>query len=457
MVFSPKSIHLETVLSYPFLFFKTAYLGNIVDPQSTTILVILLLILMVLSFVAAGAEVAFFSLTSKDINLLKTKPQASYKRVVNLLEDPKLLLATLTIANSFSNIGIIIIGNILLDGSTQLAKFDLQWVEFILKVIIVAFILILLCEILPKIFARQNNVRFAKDFGGVIEALFYIFKRIGSWLVNNTDVIEKRFSDKTGHSNRIDEMYDDDGTTTDDENATKEKDILKGIAKFSNITVKQIMKTRLDVSGIDKKTSFEQLVKQIEELHYSRLPVYNDDLDEVVGIIQTKDVLPFLESAPDFDWLPLMRQPYFVHENKLIEDLLKEFQAKRIHFAIVVDEFGGTSGIVTLEDIMEEIIGDIRDEFDEEETGFKKVDDNNYIFEGRTSINDTCKIMELPIETFDTVKGESDTLAGLVLEIAGEIPQVNQIISLGDFDFTVLEIQKNRLEKIKVTIKPHQE
>ncbi|MEO8174557.1 MAG: CBS domain-containing protein, partial [Sediminibacterium sp.] len=217
---------------------------------------------------------------------------------------------------------------------------------------------------------------------------------------------------------------------------------------------KQIMKTRLDVSGIDHKTTFTELVKRIEELHYSRLPVYKDDLDEVIGIIHTKDVLPYLDSPDNFDWHSLMRQPYFVHEYKLIEDLLKDFQSKRIHFAVIVDEFGGTSGIVTLEDILEEIIGDIRDEFDDEESGFKKIDDHNYIFEGRTGINDICKLMELPVDTFNNVKGESDSLAGLVLEIAGEIPKQNQVVTQGDFDFTIVELEKNRLQKIKVTIKP---
>ena len=435
---------------------KLLFLG-VIDPQGTTVLIILLIILIILSFVVAGASVAFFSLTNKDINLLKTKQQASYKRVVDLLEEPKILFASLLIANSFANIGIIIVANILLDGNMQLPH--LEWLQFVIKIVIVALALILFCEVLPKIYARQNNIRFAKDFAFIIEAVFYLFKRLGGWLLKYSDIVERKFSGNTGLAYRIEEMYDAIDITTpgDDENSAKEKDILKGIAKFGNITVKQIMKTRLDVSGIEYKTPFQQLVKNIEELHYSRLPVYKDDLDEVVGIIQTKDVLPFLDNDDDFDWHNLMRQPYFVHEYKLIEDLLKEFQSRRIHFAIVVDEFGGTSGIVTLEDILEEIIGDIRDEFDDEEIGFKKLDENNYVFEGRTGINDICKLMELPVDTFDKVKGESDSLAGLVLEIAGEIPKVNQVVVQGDFDFTILEIVKNRLQKIKITIKPQPE
>ena len=243
--------------------------------------------------------------------------------------------------------------------------------------------------------------------------------------------------------------------TTNNSASEKEKNILKGIVKFSNITVKQVMRTRLDVSGIEFNTSFSDLLKHIEELHYSRLPVYNSNLDEIAGVLNTKDLLPFISTIENFDWHSLLRPTTFVHEHKLIDDLLHEFQTKHIHFAVVVDEFGGTSGIVTLEDILEEITGDIKDEFDEEDMDHKKIDDYNFIFEGSTMINDVCRIMQLPSDTFDPVKGESDSLAGLVLEIAGEIPQQNQVISSGDFEFVVLEMFKNRLQKIKITIKPH--
>lgn len=446
---------METATALPHIYFKLCFLG-VIDPQSSTIMLILLLILMVLSFVVTGSEVAFFSLTNKDINLLKTKPQPAYKRVVDLLEEPKILFVSLLVANTFFNIAIIIIANTLLAGLSQTIPFQAEWLVFLIKVVLVIAVLVLFCQILPKIYARQNSIRFAKDFGIITEGVYYLFKRVGGWLIKYSDAVEKRFTGKSGASYRIEEIYDAIDITNpgDSENAAKEKDIIKGIAKFSNITVKQIMKTRLDVSGIDHKTSFNELVKRIEELHYSRLPVYKDDLDQVIGIIHTKDVLSYLDSADTFDWHTLMRQPFFVHEYKLIEDLLKDFQLKRIHFAIVVDEFGGTSGIVTLEDILEEIIGDIRDEFDDEETGFKKIDDNNYIFEGRTGINDICKMMELPVDTFNNIKGESDSLAGLVLEIAGEIPKQNQVITQGDFDFTILELEKNRLQKIKITIKP---
>ena len=240
----------------------------------------------------------------------------------------------------------------------------------------------------------------------------------------------------------------------EDSNASEEeKNILRGIAKFGDITVKQIMRTRLDVSGISYGASFGELVKQLEALHYSRVPVYRNSLDEIMGIIHTKDILPFIDEKEDYNWHSLMRQPYFVHELKLIEDLLQDFRSRRTHFAVVVDEFGGTSGIVTLEDIMEEIIGDIRDEFDEEESLNRKIDENNYIFEGRTMINDVCKTIAVPSDTFDEVKGESDSLAGLILEISGKIPSENEVVEVGDFQFTILELDRNRIQKVKLTIR----
>ena len=299
--------------------------------------------------------------------------------------------------------------------------------------------------------ATQNNIRFAKQVAPVVETINYLFKPISIGLVKWSDSIERKLTNKSQGVVTNEEMSHAIDITYPEES---EKNILKGILEFGTITVKQIMKTRMDVSGIEYDTNFSDLIHRIEKLHYSRLPVFKEDLDEVVGILHTKDLLPHLDSDDSFDWRSIMRSPFFVHEQKLIEDLLQEFQAKRIHFAVVVDEFGGTSGIVTLEDVLEEVIGEIKDEFDEEEISFKKLDDNNYIFQGKTMINDVCKIMELPVDTFDVVKGESDSLAGLVLEIAGEIPQSMQVVECGDFEFTALEIVKHRIEKIKVTIKP---
>lgn len=438
-----------------FLYFSYANNPAVINTQASTILIFLLIILLLISFFVSGAEVAFFSLSYKDINMLKTKQHSAYKRIVDLLEEPKTLLASLLIANSFVNISIIIISNFVIDGLFEFNS-QLWWVEFLIKVLAVTFLLVLFGEVMPKVMATQNNIRFAKDAGPLVETISYLFKGLSERLVKTSDFIEKKLAKKSSNSYSLEELDHAIDITTDSEASQKEKNILKGIVKFSNITAKQVMKARLDVSGIEHSTSFADLIKRVEELHYSRLPVYKEDLDAVVGMIHTKDLLPYLDKE-DFNWHSLLRPPYFIHEQKMIEDLLQEFQAKRIHFAIVVDEFGGTSGIVTLEDIMEEIIGDIKDEFDEEDVAFNKVDEYNYIFEGKIMIHDVCRIMELPMETFDEVRGESESLAGLVLELAGEIPAVNEVVSSGEFEFTVLEVEKNRLQKIKVTIKPHAE
>jgi len=425
-----------------------------INTQATPVLVFILLLLLGFSFMISGSEIAFFSLNYKDINLLKTKQTEPYKKIVDLLENPKTLLASMLIANSFLNIAIIVISNLVIDDAFETVNFLHHlpvFVEFFLKVVLVTSLLLLFCEVMPKVMATQNNIRFAKQVTPVVEAVNYLFKPISIWLVKWSDGIEKRLTNKTQGVVTNEEMSHAIDITYPEES---EKNILKGILEFGTITVKQIMKTRMDVSGIAYNTNFSDLVNRIEKLHYSRLPVFKEDLDEVVGILHTKDLLPHLDSDDSFNWHSVMRSPFFVHEQKLIEDLLQEFQAKRIHFAIVVDEFGGTSGIVTLEDILEEVIGEIKDEFDEEETTFKKLDDNNYIFEGKTMINDVCKIMELPVDTFDVVKGEADSLGGLVLEIAGEIPKPMQLVECGDFEFVVLELIKHRIEQVKVTIKP---
>jgi putative hemolysin len=415
-----------------------------VNPQGVTLLVVFILFLLIISYFVSGAEVAFFSLTYKDINLLKTKQGTGWKRIVTLLEEPKSLYASLRIAHAFISIAIIILSNFLINQLIPL-KSNWWWLDFIIKISLVSFFLILFGEVLPKVYASQNNLRFARDSSYLVEIIHLLFRRVSAWFVGLADKIESGLGKKDTAAYSFE--LESDKTSSEEE-----KNMLKGIIKFGNITVKQIMRTRLDVSGIEYNISFKELIHKLEEQHYSRLPVYKGSLDDVVGMIHTKDIVPFIDEADDYPWHTLMRQPFFVHEQKLIEDLLQEFRAKRTHFAVVVDEFGGTSGIVTLEDIMEEIIGDIKDEFDEEESGNGKLDDLNYVFEGRTMINDVCKMMHLPVDIFDDVRGDSDSLAGLVLEVAGTIPKPNDVIKVGDFDFTVLEVDKNRIQKVKVTI-----
>ena len=421
-------------------------------PTAIAILSFALVILFLLSFLIAGSEIAFFSLNIKDINVLKTKRQPSLRRVVALLEQPKTLLGAMLISNSFVNIGIILISNILIDNFLAGFAFSF-WAVFIIKVLSVTFLLVLFAEVLPKVWATNHKIWFASTASLTIEIFNSIFYRLSRRLVKFSDNIERKLSPQNSDSNdnrNLDYAID---LLPEHEASIKEKQILKGIRKFGDTEVKQIMRTRMDVSGVDFSNNFADVIKKVEELHYSRLPVYKNNLDEPAGMLHTKDLLPHLNQPADFDWHPLLRPSYFVHEQKLIEDLLQEFRNKRIHFAIVVDEFGGTSGIVTLEDIMEEIIGEIKDEFDDEESVNKKIDDFNYIFEGKLMINDACKAMNLPVNTFEEMRGESDSVAGLVLEIAGEFPQVNELLTSGSFTFIPLEINKNRIDKVKISIK----
>ncbi len=384
---------------------------------------------------------------------MKAKQQPAYKRIVDLLEDPKQLLASLLIANSLINIAIIIISNLVIDNMFNFEQFNAVWIEFLIKVFLVSFLLVLFGEVMPKVLAKQNNIRFAKDFGGIVQAVSYMFAGVGKRLVKYSDLIEHKLAGKNGNAYSREELDHAIELTTSETATENERNMLKGIIKFSDISVKQIMKTRMDVSAVAYDTNFGELINLVKELNYSRLPVFKENLDEVAGMIHTKDLLPYLQESDQFDWHSLIRPPYFVHEQKPIEDLLKEFQQKRIHFAVVVDEFGGTSGIVTLEDILEEVIGEIKDEFDEEDSGYRKLDEQTYIFEGRTMIHDVCKIMGLDLNTFDEVKGESDSLAGLVLELAGDIPKPSEVLQSGDFEFTVMEVEKNRIQKIKVFVK----
>jgi putative hemolysin len=435
------------------------------NPQGITFLVITLAVLLLLTFTISGAEVALFSLNNKDINMLKTKQHASAKRIVTLLEESKEVYASLLIAGTFLNISIIVLSNSLINDYIpygSIVVFRPQsgnlnfFIELLLRVILIGFTIVFIGKILPKVWATQNNLRFAYGSSVIVESLHLLLGRISRWIVALADGIGKRAgADKTQTMSmqELDEAID---IKTSAEASLQEKNIMKGIVKFGNISVKQIMRSRMDVSGIEYNTSFGNLVKKVEELHYSRLPVFKEDLDEVVGVINTKDLIPYLDEGENFDWHSIMRQPYFVPEPKLIEDLLIEFQQKRTHFAVVVDEFGGTSGIVTMEDILEEVIGDIKDEFDEEESDNYKLDDYNFIFEGKIMIHDMCRIMKLPMNTFDGVKGDSESLAGLVLEVAGEFPASDWVIPCGDFEFTIMEVENNRIQLVKVTIKPQE-
>ena len=419
------------------------------SPPNATILIIAIMILLLMSAIIAGAETAYFSLAAKDINYLKTKEHGNAHVASQLLDNPKMLLATILVANNFINIAIVITTNFLIN---SLLPVGISAVfSFLIQVVCVTFLLVLFGEVLPKVYATQNNLRMALFSAPFIRVLLGIFNPISRALVNSTNFIEGKLGAKS-NANISNEDFEHAIELTVGHTATREEvNIFKGILKFGNISARQVMRTRMDVSGIDYDMTFPEVRDFCLEVGYSRLPVYKESLDKVTGVIHTKDFLPHIDKD-SFEWHSLIRPAYFVHESKLIEDLLKEFQQKRMHFAIVVDEFGGTSGIITLEDIMEEIIGDIKDEFDEDDLNYKKIDENNYIFEGKTLINDVCRVIGVPSDTFDKVRGESDSLAGLIIEISGKFASVNETIHFEKYEFTALAVEKMRILRVKLTI-----
>ena len=421
-------------------------------------LAVLLLVLLLLSFIVSGAEVALFSLLPKDVNMLKTKQHAAARRIITLLDERKAVYTSLLVAGTIFDISIIILGNYLLTPILQLGSVHIIIpinVDLLVKTLIMAFVIVLIGKILPKVWATQNNLRFAYSTSAVVEGIHLLMRRISLRLVDiaeNISQVSGANQQQTKSLRELDEAIDVNTVETSDE----EKNILKGIVKFGNISVKQIMRFRLDVSGLEWDMPFGDVLRKVEELHYSRLPIYRKSLDNIAGVINTKDLLPYMHDTA-FDWHQLIRPTFFVLESKLIKDLLQEFQHKRIHFAIVVDEFGGTSGIVTMEDILEEIIGDIHDEFDEEESGLQKLSDNTYVIDGKMMLYDMCRHLGLAMDTFDQIKGESDSVGGLVLEIAGEFPEPNEVLTAGDFDFKVLGVERNRIGKVQVTIRREKE
>ena len=412
------------------------------------VLVVLLLVLAIMACCISGAESAYLGLSAKDQNFIKTRPQSNYKRVNSLLENPEILQGALLISKRFFILAFIIISNYLFDNLLQVPNF---WLLMLIKLASLFVFIYIFIQVLPKSFANINHVRYAVNTGWFVEITLMLTKIPASWMAANTDKLE-RWLGKRSKSVTKEEMR----TAIDLTSAKSEQNILKGILDFGDKMVKQVMRTRLDVSGIKYNVTFPKLVEQLKDYKFSRMPVYNSSLDEIKGMLHSKDVLPHLHEGEHFDWHQLIRPAYFVHENKFIEDLMKEFQQKRIHFAIVVDEFGGTSGIITLEDILEEVVGEISDEFDTNETQNKKIDDNTYVIEGKTMLSDVCKFIQVPMDTFDIVKGDRDSLAGLVLELAGEIPEANSMFQVQGFDFTVLEVIKNRINLVQVLKKPHE-
>ncbi|WP_346237877.1 gliding motility-associated protein GldE [Niabella insulamsoli] len=421
--------------------------------QSSTILVVILLLLVFLSFSISGSQAAIFSLSEKDIDVLKTKQQPAARRIIDLLDEPKEVYASMIISKTVLNICLIILTNYLINQYTP-PEYLHSVYSIAGKWLLIAFFIIFPLEIFPRVWARQNSLRFAYEWPVlvfIVEMIHLALGRISRGIVTVADGMGKILGTDNAEAYSLQEFDEAIDIQTDDEVSPEEKNIMKSIVKFGKISVKKVMRSRLYVSGIEYETTFDQLIEKIKDVRYSRLPVYKGDLDEIEGILNTKDLIPHLYED-NFDWHSVIRPPYFVPDSKLIEDLLLEFQKKRMHFAIVVDEFGGTSGIITMEDIQEEVIGDIKDEFDEDELNNKKVDEKTYIFEGSTMLRDVCKTMHLPVETFDDVRGENESLGGLINEISGELPNQGSVVRSGDFEFTVLEVERNRVKKAQIVI-----
>ncbi|RQO29952.1 gliding motility-associated protein GldE [Taibaiella sp. KBW10] len=417
------------------------------SPTVITTLCILVLAILFLASIAAGAEVGFFSLKLKDINYLKTKEDQNSRMIITLLEDPELLLSTLRISKISLAILIILLTNYIAHLCLPKEVHSLVLIGIVLFVSML--LLLLFVEVLPKVYSRQHNMRMAGFSAPIVNILFLTFKGIGQVLVDSNEYKDQKRNRKLEEIDNLKELEDAIEASLGHAASKEEVDIFKGVLKFGNISVKQIMQPRLDVVAIRESWNISKVREKLLDAGYSRLPVYRNNIDEVVGMVFTKDFLPYI-GLDNFDWHTLIRPAYYVHQHKLIDDLLNNFREHRVHFAIVVDEFGGTAGIITLEDIMEEIVGDIKDEFDEEEHNFKKINDTAYIFEGRMLINDMCRIMGIPLSTFTDIRGESDSIAGLVLEIAGKFPTINEQISYNNYDFTILAVDKLRIEKVKV-------
>ncbi len=410
-----------------------------------------MLLLLFFSAMVSGSEIAYFSLTHNHIDGLRKRHKAMDRKILSLLERPNLLLATILIANNVVNISIIILSTLVFR-----ALFDLDInpvLAFILQVALVSFLLLLFAEVLPKVYASRHPLRFSSLMAGPLLILRKLFKPLSSLLVKSTRLIDKRMERKRPHLS-MSELSHALEITSDESTTEEDKRLLRGIVQFGNTYVREIMKSRVDVVAVEVGTPFKELIGIIKEAGYSRIPVYRDKFDNVEGILYIKDLLPYLEKEDSFAWQNMLRSAFFVPESKRISDLLKEFQEKKIHLAIVVDEYGGTSGLVTLEDILEEIVGEINDEFDMEEAIYSKLDSNTYVFEGKTLLKDFCKIIGADDDLFNDVKGEADTLAGLILEIKQEIPYRGDKINHGPFKFEIEAADKRRIKRIKVKITP---
>lgn len=416
--------------------------------------VIIALILLVCSAMVSGAEVALFSLTPTDFEAEESKRTVKEQIVISLLDRPKKLLATILVANNMINIAIILLFDNLTDAAfanmnTEYWGIDFQ---FILEVFFVTFLILLFGEILPKVYASRNKVAFSQFMAYPLNVLDKVFSPLSIPMRAATISIHERLGNQRAGLS-VDQLSQALELTSQHDTTKEEQKILKGIVSFGNTDTKQVMRPRMDIFAINENQTYSEIIPEIISNGYSRIPVYKENIDNVIGILYVKDLLPFLEEE-NYDWTSLLREPYFVPENKKLDDLLNDFKNKKNHLAIVVDEYGGTSGLISLEDIIEEIVGDISDEFDDEDLIFSKLDDNNYVFEGKTPLKDFYRVIRLEnTDLFDENKGEAETLAGFLLEISGNFPRKSDVILFDAYSFTVEAVDKKRIKQIKVNIK----
>ena len=408
----------------------------------------LLVVLLIGSALISGAEVAMFSLTRTDLEDEDLAAKNQIKIITKLLERPKKLLATILVANNFINIGIVILFAFL---SEFMFKQFSGIIKFILEVIVVTFLILLFGEILPKIYASRNNLKFATFMAYPLRVLDVVFSPLSLPMRSITIGIHNKLGKQKSNLS-IDQLSQALELTSEDDTTKEEQKILQGIVSFGNTDTKQVMQPRIDVFALNIELPYKDIVDDIVNNGYSRIPVFQDNMDNIKGILYVKDLLPHINET-DFNWTSLLRDPFFVPENKKLDDLMSEFQEKKVHLAVVVDEYGGTSGVVSLEDIIEEIVGDISDEFDDEDLIFSKLDNNNYVFEGKTALKDFYKIVKLEDESiFEDNKGEAETLAGFILENSGGFPKRNSKIKFENYVFTIESLDKKRIKRVKVTL-----
>ena len=416
---------------------------------------IILILLLISSALISGSEIAFFSLNQTDINELSNNGKEK-NVVVTLLERPRKLLATILITNNFINILIVLLFASLAE--TLFGDFNISLnlyfftvpIRFLLEVILVTFLILLFGEVLPKVYASRNALLFAKKISKFIHTINILLTPFSMPLIAITKWVEQKFGSKASKFS-VETLSQALELTSQDATSTDEQKILNGIVNFGNTETVQIMKPRIDVFALSDTETYEEVLSKILMNGYSRNPVYSENIDNIIGVLYAKDLLAHLNKKT-FDWQTLLREPFFVPENKKLDDLLADFRAKKNHLAIVVDEYGGTSGVVTLEDVIEEIVGDINDEFDDEDVSYSKIDANNYIFEGKTSIKDFCKILDdEDEEIFEEEKGESETLAGFILEISGKFPKKGAEINFKNYTFTIEALDKKRIKQVKAT------